>query len=127
MDKKINIDYEKTMSATKKEPSLAKIIFHPFPYGVKSLIPFYNSYKVIEVLTKKVIDSATLTSDNNVENIKELIKSGKINNVDEMNININKDTGIDIGADLSAIDIPGNIKFKVGAKGETIINVKYKS
>ena len=92
------------------------------------LIPGYFFYKlIIKSLARKVINSATLTSPNDVENIKELIKAGKNNNVDEMNITINKDCGIDIGTKLSSVGVPADIKFKVGAKGETTINVKYKS
>ncbi len=126
MNKSVNIDYAKAL-VHKEEPSFAKKLFHPLPYGLKSLIPFYNAYKLIEPLARKVVDSATLTSQSNVDNIKELIKAGKMNDVEEMNITINKDCGIDIGADLSPIEVPVNIKFKVGAKGDMTINVKYKS
>ncbi len=118
MSKKVSINYS----------DIAKIaILVALPHGWKSLIPGYDLYKFwVEPLAKKVIGSANLTSGDDIENIKEIIRAGQENNVDELEIKINKDLGIDIGTNLNSVGIPFDAKFKVGSKGETIINVKYK-
>ncbi len=116
MSNKVTLDYS----------DIAKIaISEAFPYGWKSLIPGYDIYKfLVEPLAKKVIDSANFTSENDLNNIKEIIRAGKENDVDELEIILNKDLGIDIGTDLNSVGIPFDVKFKVGSKGETVINVK---
>lgn len=117
-NKKVSIDYS----------DVTKIVVAVvLPHGWKSLIPGYNLYKIlVEPLARKVIESANLTSDSDIDNIKEIIRAGKENNVDELEIKLNKDLGIDIGTDLNSVGIPVDAKFKVGSKGETVINVKYK-
>ena len=125
MNKNVNIDYS-AIEQLPKDPSLMKKLFHPFPHGVKSFIPGYNAYKMLEPLAKKIIDSATLTSENDAENIKKIIKAGKDNGVDEMTININKKCGIDAGVDLNQEGIPIEVKFKAGVQGETELKIKYK-
>jgi hypothetical protein len=118
MTKKVSIDYYDVA---------ASVIEVAFPHGWKSLIPGYDGYKLlIETLAQKVIDAATLSQGNDLENIKEIIRSGKENGVDELEIKIAKEAGINIGANLREIGVPCNVKFKVGAQGETIINIKYK-
>lgn len=118
MGKKVSIDYADLAS-------LATAV--AFPHGWKSLIPGYDLYKFwVEPLAQKVIESANLKPNNDIENIKEIIRAGKENKVDELEIKINKDLGIDIGAGLSYFDIPISAKFKVGSKGETTIKIKYK-
>lgn len=118
MTKKVSIDYRDVT---------AIVLQSTFPHGWKSLIPGYDLYKlVVEPLAQKVIDSAALSKGNDLENIKEIIKAGKENGVDELEIKIAKESGVNIGADLNLIGIPCNAKFKVGAQGETIINIKYK-
>lgn len=97
------------------------------PHGWKSFIPGYDVYKLlIEPLAQKVIDAATLSQGNDLENIREIIKSGKENGVDELEIKIAKEAGVNIGASLNEIGVPCDVKFKVGAQGETIVNIKYK-
>jgi hypothetical protein len=97
------------------------------PHGWKSLIPGYDIYKIIiEPLAQKVIDSATLNQENDIENIKEIIKAGKENGVDELEIKIAKESGINIGTNLTSLGVPCDMKFKIGGQGETIINIKYK-
>lgn len=118
MAKKVSIDYVTVLEA-------AKIV--AFPHGWKSLIPGYDLYKlIVDPLVQKVLNSATLSQGNDLENIKEIIKAGKENGVDELEIKIAKEAGVNIGTDLNAIGIPCEMKFKVGAQGETIINIKYK-
>ncbi|MBD2665474.1 hypothetical protein B6N60_04383 [Richelia sinica FACHB-800] len=117
MGKKILIDYS----------SLAKLMIISFPHGWKSLIPGYDIYKIIiEPLAQKVIDSATLSQGNDIENIKEIIKAGKENRIDELEIKITKESGINIGTDLTSLGVPCDINFKVGGQDEIIINIKYK-
>jgi len=97
------------------------------PHGWKSLIVGYDVYKLlIEPLAKKIIDTATLSQDSDIENIKEIIRSGAENGVDELEIKIAKEAGINIGTSLHEIGVPCDANFTVGAKGETIINIKYK-
>lgn len=118
MTEKVSINYNAVA---------ALVIQGAFPHGWKSLIPGYEIYKIlVEPLAQKVIDAATLSQGNDLENIKEIIRSGKENGVDELEIKIAKEAGINIGASLDQIGIPCNAKFKVGAQGETIINIKYK-
>jgi hypothetical protein len=91
MNKKVSVDYSDVVKI-----AIAVV----FPHGWKSLIPGYDLYKsLVEPLTKKVLDSANLTSGNDIENIKEIIRSGKENDVDELEITLYKDLGIDIGTD----------------------------
>jgi hypothetical protein len=118
MTKKVSIDYNDVAAIAIKAA---------FPHGLKSLIPGYDVYKLlIEPLAQKVIDAATLSQGNDLENIKEIIRSGKENGVDELEIKISKEAGVTIGANLHEIGVPGNVKFKVGTQGETVINIKYK-
>ncbi len=118
MTKKVSIDYSDVTAILLKAT---------FPHGWKSLIPGYDLYKlVVEPLAQKVIDSATLSKENDLENIKEIIKAGKENGVDELEIKIAKEAGINLGADLNSIGVPCDAQFKVGGQGETIINIKYK-
>jgi len=118
MSNKVSIDYSDVVKIA---------LAVTFPHGWKSLIPGYDLYKFwVEPLAKKVVGSANLTSGDAIENIKEIIRAGQENNVDELEIKINKDLGIDIGTDLNSVGIPFDANFKVGSKGETIINVKYK-
>lgn len=118
MTNKVSIDYN-DITVT--------LINIAFPYGWKSLIPGYDAYKLfIEPLAKKVIDTARLSQGNDLENIKEIIRSGKENGVDELEIKIAKEVDVNIGADLHEIGVPCNVKFKVGTQGETIISIKYK-
>ena len=118
MTKKVSIDYKDVAAIAVKVA---------FPYGWKSLIPGYDLYKLlIEPLAQKIIDTATLSQGNDLENIREIIRSGKENGVDELEIKIAKEAGVNIGANLHEIGVPCNVKFKVGAKGETIISIKYK-
>ena len=118
MTKKISIDYN----------DIAAIAFKSvFPHGWRSLIPGYDIWKLlIEPLAQKVIDAATLSQGNDLENIKEIIISGKENGVDELEIKIAKEAGINIGTNLNEIGIPCNVNFRVGSQGETVINIKYK-
>jgi len=118
MAKKVSIDYD----------DIAAIYLKiAFPHGWKSLIPGYDIYKLmIEPLAQKVIDSATLSQGNDIENVKQIIISGRENGVDELEIRIAKETGVNIGGDLDKIGIPCDINFKVGVQGETIIKIKYK-
>jgi hypothetical protein len=118
MTKKVSIDYNDVAAIAIKTA---------FPHGWKSLIPGYDIYKLlIEPLAQKVIDAATLSQGNDLENIKEIIRSGKENGVDELEIKITKEAGVNIGANLHEVGVPCNVKFKVGSQGETIINIKYK-
>lgn len=118
MTKKVSIDYNDVSTIA---------IQAAFPHGWKSLIPGYDVYKLlVEPLAQKVIDAATLSQGNDLENIKEIIRSGKENGVDELEIKIAKEAGVNIGASLNEIGIPCNVKFKAGAQGETVINIKYK-
>ena len=118
MTKKVSIDYNYVAAIALKSF---------FPHGWKSLIPGYDTYKLlIEPLAQKVIDAATLSQGNDFENIKEIIRSGKENGVDELEIKISKEAGVDIGGNLNEMGVPCNVKFKVGSQGETIINIKYK-
>lgn len=118
MTKKVSIDYN----------DIAAIAFKSvFPHGWRSLIPGYDIWKIlIEPLAQKVIDAATLSQGNDLENIKEIIRSGKENGVDELEIKIAKEAGINIGTNLNEIGIPCNVNFSVGSQGETVINIKYK-
>jgi len=118
MTKKVSIDYN----------DIAAIAFKSvFPHGWRSLIPGYDIWKLlIEPLAQKVIDAATLSQGNDLENIKEIIRSGKENGVDELEIKIAKEAGINIGTNLKEIGIPFNVNFRVGSQGETVINIKYK-
>lgn len=118
MSNKVSIDYSDVVKT---------VLAVAVPHGWKSLIPGYDLYKfLVEPLAKKVLGSANLTSGDDIENIKEIIRAGQENNVDELEIKINKDLGIDIGAGLNSVGIPFDAKFKVGSKGEMIINIKYK-
>jgi hypothetical protein len=118
MTKKVSIDYSDVTAIVLKAT---------FPHGWKSLIPGYDLYKlVVEPLAQKVIDSATLSKGNDIENLKEIIKAGKENGVDELEIKIAKEAGVNIGTDLNSMGVPCNAQFKVGSQGETIINIKYK-
>ena len=118
MTKKVSIDYSDVTAIVLKAT---------FPQGWKSLIPGYDLYKlVVEPLAQKVIDSATLSKENDLENIKEIIKAGKENGVDALEIKIAKEAGVNLGADLNSIGVPWDAQFKVGGQGETIINIKYK-
>ena len=115
MADKVSIDYS----------TLSPVLF---PYGWKGfLIPGYSIYKLlIEPLARKIIDAATLSQGNDLENIKEIIRSGRENGVDELEIKISKEAGVNIGTDLDGIGVPCNVNFKVGAQGETLINVRYR-
>lgn len=117
MTEKVSIDYNDIT---------VRVIKNLLPYGWKSLIPGYSLYKLVESLAQKVINGATLSQGNDIENIKEIIRSGKENGVDELEIKIAKETGVNIGGKLYEIGVPCDVKFKVGAQGETIINIKYK-
>lgn len=119
MTKKVSIDYNDVAAIAIKAA---------FPHGWKSLIPGYDLYKLlIEPLAQKVIDTATLSQGNALENIKEIIRAGKENGVDELEIKISKEAGVNIGANLpEEIGVPCNVKFKIGTQGETVINIKYK-
>lgn len=117
-NKKVTIDYSEVVKF---------IVILAFPYGWKSLIPGYDLYKsIVEPLAQKVVGSANLTSRSDIENIKEIIRSGKENNVDELEIKLNRNLVIDIGSDLNYTGIPFEVKFKVGSQGEMVINIKYK-
>ena len=118
MTKKVSIDYNDVAAIAIKAA---------FPHGWKSIIPGYDVYKLlIEPLAQKVIDAATLSKGNDLENIKEIIRAGKENGVDELEIKISKEAGVNIGANLPEIGVPCNVNFKVGVQGETVINIKYK-
>ncbi|GEM_PF-1210775 len=118
MTKKVSIDYDDVASIALKAT---------FPHGLKSLIPGYDMYKLLlEPLAQRIIDDAKVNKGSDLENIKQIIKSGKENGVDELEIKISKEAGVNIGADLSEIGVPCNMKFEIGAQGETVINIKYK-
>ena len=118
MTTKVSIDYNDVAAIAIKAA---------LPHGWKSLIPGYDVYKLfIEPLAQKVIDAATLSQGNDLDNIKEIIRSGQENGVDELEIKIAKEAGVNIGGNLHDIGVPCNVKFKIGAQGETIINIKYK-
>ena len=118
MAKKVSINYNDIANIAVKAA---------FPHGWKSLILGYNEYKLlIEPLAQKIINTATLSKDNDLENIKEIIRSGQENGIDELEIKIAKEAGVNIGTSLHEIGIPCDVNFTVGAKGETIINIKYK-
>ncbi|MCC3527166.1 MAG: hypothetical protein JGK21_02890 [Microcoleus sp. PH2017_22_RUC_O_B] len=118
MTKKVLIDYNDVATIVLKSV---------LPHGWRSFIPGYDIYKLwIEPLAQKIIDAATLSQGNDLENIKEIIRSGKENGVDELEIKIAKEAGINIGANLDEIGVPCNVNFRVGSQGETVINIKYK-
>lgn len=112
---KINIDYADIVS---------KAIM---PHGWKSLIPLYDTCKLlVEPVIDKIIQSVALVDGDDSKKIAEIIRSGKENGVDEMDIRIEKNAGVDIGGNLENLGIPCGITIRVGAQGETLINVKYK-
>ena len=118
MSEKVSIDYSDISTIAIKIA---------FSYGWKSLIPGYTIYKLmIKPLAQQVIDSATLSQGNDLENIKKIIISGKENSVDELEIRIAKEASVDISTELIEVGIPWDMKFKIGTQGEIIINVKYK-
>lgn len=118
MAKKVSVDYLDLVNI---------VTTVAWPHGWKSLIPLYDVYKILlEPLAKRVIESATIIQGDDLSNIKEIIRSGNENGVDEMDIKIKKNAGIDLGGDLSQVGIPCEVKFMVGAQGETVINIKYK-
>jgi hypothetical protein len=127
MSTKASINYDSIPeSSTFAALEIVRIV--AFPNGFKSLIPGYDIYKsMIEPLTQKIINSAKVQPGNDIENIREIIRSGKENGVDELEIKISKESGINIGTDLgSMMGIPCNVDFRVGAESETIISIKYK-
>lgn len=126
MSTKASINYD-SISESSTLAALEVVRIVAFPNGLKSLIPGYDIYKLmIEPLTQKIISSAKVQPGNDLENIREIIRSGKENGVDELEIKISKESGINIGTDLDGIGIPCNVDFRVGAESETIINIKYK-
>jgi len=93
---------------------------------LKGLIPGYILYKQAQELFQPFIERLGTLSDNDTENIKKIIKAGKESGLDELELTISKNNGVDIGADLDSLGIPINAKFQVGSKGEMTIKVKYK-
>jgi hypothetical protein len=114
----VNLNYDSLLPG--KESEIYAIV------GLKPLISLYDAYKLIEPLVKKVIGSLGTLSESKTENIREIIRAGKENGVDEMNISLSNAAGIDIGADLSPTNIPVNCRFKVTSDNGMVINVKYK-
>jgi len=84
---------------------------------LKYVDPMYWVYRGV----KELLSSSQFTK-NDSQNIAELIKAGKENGVNEMEITSNKLTGLD----LKMPNVDADIKVSVGAKNETIIKIKYK-
>ena len=134
MDNKLTIDYSELQLLRKEYeqagwklaiPSYNKYIAYKV-FGLKGLIPGYILYKQAQELFQPFIERLGTLSDNDTENIKKIIKAGKESGLDELELTISKNNGVDIGADLDSLGIPINAKFQVGSKGEMTIKVKYK-
>ena len=95
------------------------------PTILKSFTPGAGFQK-LSLLANKGVGNVNLTAESDIENLKEIIRVGKEQGVSEMNIISSRDTGIDAGADLNISGTPVKVQFKLGAKGENVINVKYK-
>ena len=63
------------------------------------------------------------TIKNQKETALEIIKAGKQNNVDKIELVLDQSAGIDIAAD---IDNMANVKAKIGTDGKMRMKIKYK-
>lgn len=113
MNETTEIDSEKVVKESK-----GPAILNKFTPGA--------GFQKFSSLVNKVVGNANLTAETDIDNLKELIRVGKEHGVSEMNIVLSKDTGIDAGADLSVSGVPVKAQFKLGTKGENVINLKYK-
>lgn len=71
-------------------------------------------------IIKEIISSIGTREQGKV--VEQLIKSGKEQGVDEMEIKVKNTKGLDFSAPFEGIDI----KLMVGSKEDTIVKVKYK-
>jgi hypothetical protein len=134
MDNKLTIDYSELKLYYQEYYQSGWKIAIPYydtyiaykVFGLKALIPGYILYKQAQLIFQPFIERLGTLSDNDTENIKKIIKAGKESGLDELELTINKNKGVDIGADLDSLGIPINAKFQVGSQGKMTIKVKYK-
>ncbi len=84
---------------------------------LKYVFPGYFIYSGL----KELLSSSQFTKDDS-QHISEIIKAGKENGVNEMEIISNKLTGLD----LKIPNVDADINMSVGAKNKTIIKIKYR-
>ena len=104
-----DLSTEEGMKAAKET---AKYMYGGGQFGIAGLLAssitdFFSSDKIIKEQRKDAV---------------ELIKAGRINNADELEITLAQDAGINIQAELE--DIP--VKAMIGKSGKMKIKVKYK-
>ncbi|MBQ7711312.1 MAG: hypothetical protein IJT39_05735 [Bacteroidales bacterium] len=92
--------------------------------GLKVAKEVLTSVNPFADLAVKVVEKI-LSSDSSKEQARiaeKLIKQGKENNVDEMEITLNNTKGLDMKIPMDGVEIT----TMVGSKEETVIKVKYK-
>lgn len=74
------------------------------------------------MLALSIIKEITSATQKQGKVVEQLIKSGKEQGIDEMEIKVKNTKGLDFSAPFEGIDI----KLMVGSKEDTIVKVKYK-
>jgi hypothetical protein len=121
----VNLDYYKIKQAALEKTRYGK---SPLEIGLMALFPLpYFAYRASQKLANYIVESSRF-SENDKDNIIQIIKCGKEQGVDELNLQIKKSVGIDIGAKVPIEGLPINVdvRFKIGNDSEIIMNVKYK-
>lgn len=90
--------------------------------ALSTIVPFSIAGNLLAFIIDRFSSPGAL-SENDSENIKEIIKEGKKQGVDEMEIEMTRDTAL--GLDINGID---DADITIGAKGNTkyVMKVKYK-
>ena len=121
----------KTRSPVIKYEKVQKLARHPVVTEMLYRSPYYLIYRVandiVAPLLKSMIDKGQFGEDDQ-KNISEIIKAGKEQGVEELNIDCDKNLGIDFDAPIPIGGVPEGVKitFKAGSQSKTRINVKYK-
>ena len=112
MSKKIANVNLSTLKSIAKESAITSLLGVLFPPAA-----------LARLIYKAVIEAGKITNDD-AQNVESIIKAGRQNMVDEMNITIDREQMSGVRAKLEEMDVD----FEVGTKGKTkyIINVKYK-
>lgn len=94
--------------------------------GRKNAIKFFDKYGwAINIYVwgiRKIFKTHEDTIKSQTKMTKELIKTGKDNGVDEMEITVDNQVGLNIGAEIEGMPISA----KIGSNGKTTLKIKYK-
>ena len=95
-------------------------------FGVGAFIPIVGPTAILAKLAYDYFTEQPESKSQQAELVSRILRAGKESGASEIEVIIDDDAGVDIGAklppDLGNIDI----RFKVGVKSKTVIRAKYR-